>query len=178
MIKPTIAKKNNIVSVWVARSKTVSFLRPISKMLSSLSFSNNSTVMWHKVTFELLWNHETYSHITSTFASTFHRRNINQSFSRLLLLLLRNLTAEHRNRIFANVAFKKLKNKRCLHFTAGKGRLHQLSSGMRRTVSLEAIIGPYLQGQWPKEHESQSNPSHQDKSTQVSSTKTAAPQKY
>lgn len=51
--------------------------------------------------------------------------------------------------------------------SAGKGRLHQLSSGMRRTVSLEAIIGPYLQGQWPKEHESQSNPSHQDKSTQT-----------
>lgn len=174
MIKPTIAK-NNIGSVLVAGSKTVSFLRPISKMLSSLSLSNNSTVMWHKVTFELLWNHQKYSHITSTFASTFHRRNINQSFSGLSLLLLRNLTAEHRNR---NLQMLPLKNKKCLHFTAGKGRLHQLSSGMRRTVSLEAIIGPYLQGQWPKEHESQSNPSHQDKSTQVSYTKTAASQKY
>lgn len=63
-------------------------------------------------------------------------------------------------------------------FTAGKSRLHQLSSGMRRTVSLEAIIGPYLQGQWPKEQESQSNPSHHDKSTQVSTRKTPALQNY
>lgn len=64
---------------------------------------------------------------------------------------------------------------KCLHFTAGKARLHQLSSGMRRTVSLEAIIGPYLQGQWPKEHENQSSPSHHDKSTQVSIRKSPAP---
>lgn len=32
-------------------------------------------------------------------------------------------------------------------------------------MSLDAIIGPYLQGQWPKEPESSS---HKDKSTQVS----------
>uniref|UniRef100_H3DNL5 Family with sequence similarity 117 member Ab n=1 Tax=Tetraodon nigroviridis TaxID=99883 RepID=H3DNL5_TETNG len=38
------------------------------------------------------------------------------------------------------------------------------SSGMRRTMSLDAIIGPYLQGQWPKEPESSS---HKDKSTQT-----------
>uniref|UniRef100_A0A3B5KMU5 Family with sequence similarity 117 member Ab n=1 Tax=Takifugu rubripes TaxID=31033 RepID=A0A3B5KMU5_TAKRU len=48
---------------------------------------------------------------------------------------------------------------------SGKARIHQLSSGMRRTMSLDAIIGPYLQGQWPKEPESSS---HKDKSTQVS----------
>lgn len=76
-------------------------------MLFLLSLSNNSTVIWHKVTFELLWNHQNYSHITSTFASTFHWRNINERFSGLSLLLLRNLTTEHRNRIFANFAFEK-----------------------------------------------------------------------
>ncbi|TNN03875.1 protein FAM117A-like isoform X1 [Takifugu flavidus] len=48
--------------------------------------------------------------------------------------------------------------------SAGKARIHQLSSGMRRTMSLDAIIGPYLQGQWPKEPESSS---HKDKSTQT-----------
>uniref|UniRef100_A0A7N6AHB4 Family with sequence similarity 117 member Aa n=1 Tax=Anabas testudineus TaxID=64144 RepID=A0A7N6AHB4_ANATE len=35
----------------------------------------------------------------------------------------------------------------------GKAKPHQLSSGMRRTMSLDAIIGPYLQGHWPKEPE-------------------------
>lgn len=35
-------------------------------------------------------------------------------------------------------------------------------------MSLDAIIGPYLQGQWPKEPEGQSSLSHKDKSTQVS----------
>uniref|UniRef100_A0A3Q3VS55 Uncharacterized protein n=1 Tax=Mola mola TaxID=94237 RepID=A0A3Q3VS55_MOLML len=51
--------------------------------------------------------------------------------------------------------------------SAGKARPHQLSSGMRRTVSLDAIIGTYLQGQWPKEPEGPSSPSHKDKSTQT-----------
>uniref|UniRef100_A0A8D3E0M4 Cytochrome c oxidase subunit NDUFA4-like n=1 Tax=Scophthalmus maximus TaxID=52904 RepID=A0A8D3E0M4_SCOMX len=51
--------------------------------------------------------------------------------------------------------------------SAGKDKLHQLSSGMRRTVSLDAIIGPYLQGHWPKEPEGQSS---KDKSTQTQST--------
>uniref|UniRef100_A0A3B3YWB1 Family with sequence similarity 117 member Aa n=1 Tax=Poecilia mexicana TaxID=48701 RepID=A0A3B3YWB1_9TELE len=50
----------------------------------------------------------------------------------------------------------------------GKPRLHQLSSGMRRTMSLDAIIGPYLQGHWPKEPEVHCGPSCKDKSTQVS----------
>lgn len=52
-------------------------------------------------------------------------------------------------------------------FVAGKPRLHQLSSGMRRTMSLDAIIGPYLQGHWPKEPEVHCGPSCKDKSTQV-----------
>uniref|UniRef100_A0A3Q0RYV8 Family with sequence similarity 117 member Aa n=1 Tax=Amphilophus citrinellus TaxID=61819 RepID=A0A3Q0RYV8_AMPCI len=51
-----------------------------------------------------------------------------------------------------------------------KARSHQLSPGMRRTMSLDAIIGPYLQGHWPKEPEGQSCVPRQDKSTQVSST--------
>uniref|UniRef100_A0A7N8X2D1 Family with sequence similarity 117 member Ab n=1 Tax=Mastacembelus armatus TaxID=205130 RepID=A0A7N8X2D1_9TELE len=49
----------------------------------------------------------------------------------------------------------------------GKSKSHQLSSGMRRTMSLDAIIGPYLQGHWPKEPDSQSSLSHKDKSTQT-----------
>lgn len=52
---------------------------------------------------------------------------------------------------------------------AGKDKLHQLSSGMRRTMSLDAIIGPYLQGHWPKEPDAQCSPPRKDKSTQVSS---------
>ncbi|XP_032358393.1 protein FAM117A [Etheostoma spectabile] len=51
--------------------------------------------------------------------------------------------------------------------SAGKPKPHQLSSGMRRTMSLDAIIGPYLQGHWPKEPESQSSLSRKDKSTQT-----------
>ncbi|XP_043959245.1 glucocorticoid-induced transcript 1 protein-like [Gambusia affinis] len=51
--------------------------------------------------------------------------------------------------------------------SAGKPRLHQLSSGMRRTMSLDAIIGPYLQGHWPKEPEVHCGPSCKDKSTQT-----------
>lgn len=53
--------------------------------------------------------------------------------------------------------------------TAGNAKPQQLSPGMRRTMSLDAIIGPYLQGNWPKEPEGQSSTSHKDKSTQVSS---------
>lgn len=37
-------------------------------------------------------------------------------------------------------------------------------------MSLDAIIGPYLQGHWPKEPEGPSCVPHQDKSTQVSAT--------
>lgn len=40
-------------------------------------------------------------------------------------------------------------------------------------MSLDAIIGPYLQGQWPKEPEGQSPLSHVDKSTQVSCCQTS-----
>ncbi|KAF3704429.1 Protein FAM117A [Channa argus] len=51
--------------------------------------------------------------------------------------------------------------------SAGKTKSHQLSSGIRRTMSLEAIIGPYLQGHWPKEPEGQSSLSCKDKATQT-----------
>ncbi|XP_041830826.1 protein FAM117A-like [Melanotaenia boesemani] len=51
--------------------------------------------------------------------------------------------------------------------SAGKAKSHQLSSGMRRTMSLDAIIGPYLQGHWPKDPENQSSLSRKDKSTQT-----------
>uniref|UniRef100_A0A8C6SZS6 Family with sequence similarity 117 member Aa n=1 Tax=Neogobius melanostomus TaxID=47308 RepID=A0A8C6SZS6_9GOBI len=45
------------------------------------------------------------------------------------------------------------------------------SCGMRRTLSLDAIVGPYLQGQWPKEVDSPGSLSRKDKSTQVTFTK-------
>ncbi|KAJ0015954.1 hypothetical protein NQD34_014244 [Periophthalmus magnuspinnatus] len=48
---------------------------------------------------------------------------------------------------------------------AGKAKAHQ--SGMRRTVSLDAIVGPYLQGHWPKEMDSPSSLCRKDKSTQT-----------
>uniref|UniRef100_A0A3B4AL81 Family with sequence similarity 117 member Aa n=1 Tax=Periophthalmus magnuspinnatus TaxID=409849 RepID=A0A3B4AL81_9GOBI len=48
---------------------------------------------------------------------------------------------------------------------SGKAKAHQ--SGMRRTVSLDAIVGPYLQGHWPKEMDSPSSLCRKDKSTQV-----------
>ncbi|XP_072311908.1 protein FAM117A-like [Eucyclogobius newberryi] len=49
---------------------------------------------------------------------------------------------------------------------AGKAKAHQ-QSGMRRTVSLDAIIGPYLLGHWPKEVETNSSVCQKDKSTQT-----------
>ncbi|XP_074475317.1 protein FAM117A-like isoform X2 [Sebastes fasciatus] len=56
--------------------------------------------------------------------------------------------------------------------SAGKSKPQQLSSGMRRTMSLDAIIGPYLQGHWPKEPEGQqSSLSRKDKSTQIAKLK-------
>lgn len=60
--------------------------------------------------------------------------------------------------------------------SAGKAKPHQLSSGMRRTMSLDAIIGPYLQGHWPKEPESQSSLSRKDKSTQTPDSWSDKPQ--
>lgn len=61
----------------------------------------------------------------------------------------------------------------CVHSvlsTAGKSKAHELSCGMRRTVSLDAIIGPYLQGHWPKELKAQGRLCRKDKATQVSSS--------
>ncbi|KAF6732026.1 Protein FAM117A [Oryzias melastigma] len=51
--------------------------------------------------------------------------------------------------------------------SAGKPKSHQLSSGMRRTMSLDAIVGPYLQGHWPKELEGPSSQPRKNKSTQT-----------
>ncbi|XP_057682658.1 protein FAM117A-like [Corythoichthys intestinalis] len=48
---------------------------------------------------------------------------------------------------------------------AKKAKTQQLSPGMRRTMSLDAIIGPYLQGHWPKEPEGAL--CRKDKSTQT-----------
>ncbi|CAK6971006.1 protein FAM117A-like isoform X1 [Scomber scombrus] len=55
--------------------------------------------------------------------------------------------------------------------SAGKAKPQQLSPGMRRTMSLDAIIGPYLQGHWPKEPEGQGSLSRKDKSTQIAKLK-------
>ncbi|XP_061562143.1 protein FAM117A-like [Phycodurus eques] len=49
--------------------------------------------------------------------------------------------------------------------SAGKAKPQQLCPGMRRTMSLDAIIGPYLQGHWPKEPEG--GLCRKDKSTQT-----------
>ncbi|XP_056153754.1 protein FAM117A-like isoform X2 [Lampris incognitus] len=51
--------------------------------------------------------------------------------------------------------------------SAGKSRSNQPSLGMRRTMSLDAIVGPYLQGHWPKEAEALSRPQRRDISTQT-----------
>lgn len=50
---------------------------------------------------------------------------------------------------------------------AGKSKAHRQSCGMRRTVSLDAIVGPYLQGHWPKEMDSPGSVCRKDKSTQT-----------
>lgn len=65
-----------------------------------------------------------------------------------------------------------------LNSKAGKDKLQQLSSGMRRTMSLDAIIGPYLQGHWPKEAQAQCSVSRKDKSTQVSSRRSKRRNKH
>ncbi|KAG7256450.1 hypothetical protein CRUP_024530, partial [Coryphaenoides rupestris] len=39
-------------------------------------------------------------------------------------------------------------------------------TAIRRTVSLDALVGPYLQGQWPKEAESPTITCAHDKATQ------------
>ncbi|XP_061667051.1 protein FAM117A-like [Syngnathoides biaculeatus] len=49
--------------------------------------------------------------------------------------------------------------------SAGKAKPQQLCPGMRRTMSLDAIVGPYLQGHWPKEPEG--GVCRKDKSTQT-----------
>ncbi|CAL8304360.1 unnamed protein product [Merluccius merluccius] len=47
---------------------------------------------------------------------------------------------------------------------------HPPRPSIRRTVSLDAIVGPYLQGQWPKEAESPTITCAHDKATQTPSS--------
>ncbi|CAB1312122.1 unnamed protein product [Coregonus sp. 'balchen'] len=48
-----------------------------------------------------------------------------------------------------------------------KTEARQVTPGMRRTHSLDAIVGPYLQGHWPKEPEGQASLCRKDQSTQT-----------
>ncbi|KAL0984470.1 hypothetical protein UPYG_G00141960 [Umbra pygmaea] len=48
-----------------------------------------------------------------------------------------------------------------------KTKTQQMVPGMRRTMSLDAIVGPYLQGHWPKEVEVQASLCRKDQSTQT-----------
>ncbi|MFT7814770.1 protein FAM117A-like isoform X1 [Arapaima gigas] len=52
--------------------------------------------------------------------------------------------------------------------TAEKARSLPPKPSIRRTLSLDTVIGPYLQGQWPKETEQQGVDGANDKATQVS----------
>lgn len=48
-----------------------------------------------------------------------------------------------------------------------KTKARQVTPGMRRTLSLDAIVGPYLQGHWPKEPEGQAGLCRKNQSTQT-----------
>eukprot|EP00063_Salmo_salar_P039274 XP_014014109.1 PREDICTED: protein FAM117A-like isoform X2 [Salmo salar] len=48
-----------------------------------------------------------------------------------------------------------------------KTKVRQVTPGMRRTLSLDAIVGPYLQGHWPKEPEGQAGLCRKNQSTQT-----------
>ncbi|KAJ7984439.1 hypothetical protein DPEC_G00354850 [Dallia pectoralis] len=48
-----------------------------------------------------------------------------------------------------------------------KTNVGQVTAGMRRTMSLDAIVGPYLQGHWPKEPEVQTSLCRKDQCTQT-----------
>lgn len=67
----------------------------------------------------------------------------------------------------ATVPYQLTSKARCNRRDAGKSKAHELSCGMRRTVSLDAIIGPYLQGHWPKELKAQGRLCRKDKATQT-----------
>uniref|UniRef100_A0A4W5M440 Family with sequence similarity 117 member Aa n=1 Tax=Hucho hucho TaxID=62062 RepID=A0A4W5M440_9TELE len=53
-----------------------------------------------------------------------------------------------------------------LSLSEKKTKARQVTPGMRRTLSLDAIVGPYLQGHWPKEPEGQASLCRKDQSTQ------------
>lgn len=67
----------------------------------------------------------------------------------------------------ATVPFQLFCKPRSSRREAGKSKAHLQSCGMRRTVSLDAIVGPYLQGHWPKDVDSQGSVCRRDKSTQT-----------
>lgn len=67
----------------------------------------------------------------------------------------------------ATVPFQLACRPRSSRREAGKSKAHRQSSGMRRTVSLDAIVGPYLQGHWPKEVDGQGASCRKDQSTQT-----------
>lgn len=67
----------------------------------------------------------------------------------------------------ATVPFQLACKPRSSRRQAAKSKAHPQSCGMRRTVSLDAIIGPYLQGHWPKEVDSPGGLCRKDKSTQT-----------
>ncbi|XP_061088782.1 protein FAM117A-like [Conger conger] len=54
--------------------------------------------------------------------------------------------------------------------TAEKTKSRPPKPSIRRTLSLDTIVGPYLQGQWPKELDSQGIYSTNDKATQTPSS--------
>ncbi|KAG5854790.1 hypothetical protein ANANG_G00041480 [Anguilla anguilla] len=54
--------------------------------------------------------------------------------------------------------------------TAEKTKLRPPKPSIRRTLSLDTIVGPYLQGQWPKELDSQGIYCMNDKATQTPSS--------
>lgn len=67
----------------------------------------------------------------------------------------------------ATVPFQLACKSRSSRRSAGKSKAHSQSCGMRRTVSLDAIVGPYLQGHWPKEVDGPGSLCRKDKSTQT-----------
>lgn len=67
----------------------------------------------------------------------------------------------------ATVPFQLACKPRSTRRDAGKTKVQSQTCGIRRTVSLDAIVGPYLQGHWPKEVDSLGSLCRKDKSTQT-----------
>lgn len=67
----------------------------------------------------------------------------------------------------ATVPFQLTSKNRSTRRDAGRAKVQPQSCGIRRTMSLDAIVGPYLQGHWPKEVDSPGSLCRKDKSTQT-----------